>query len=129
QELNGLTVGTSYDYRVRSNCTGLTYDWTPTATFIVPLPCTDPFEPNGSIASATIIQLPATLNASIGNTTDNDYYSFTTDQTSNLTITLGNLAGDYDMRLLEPDGDQLGLSQNAGTQPESISLPGAPAGI
>src|SRR5690606_10600896 len=127
-QLNGLTAGTSYDYRMRSNCTGLTSDWTTTVSFIVPVPCTDQYEPNGSIASATIIQLPASLNASIGNTTDNDYFSFTTDQTSNISINLSNLAGDYDLRLLEPNGDPLGLSQNSGTQPEFIYLPNAAAG-
>ena len=125
--LNGLTIGTSYDYRLRSDCSTETSDWSATASFTVPVPCTDQYEPNGSIANATLVQLPVALNALIGTTSDKDYFSFTTDQPSNISISLSNLAGDYDIQLLEPDGDQLGLSQNGGSQPEYIYLPNAPA--
>ncbi len=127
-QLTGLSNGTSYDYRVRSNCGTTTSGWSSTSSFTTPVPCTDPYEPNNGTASATPITLPSTLNALVGSTSDVDYFSFTTDQTSNITISLSNLAGDYDLRLLNSVGSQVAISQNGGTQSETISYTNAAAG-
>ena len=54
--------------------------------------------------------------------------TFSTTGTNNLSLSLGNLAGDYDLRLLNSAGAQLAISQNTGTTAESITYNNAPAG-
>lgn len=127
--LNGLTQGTSYDYRMRSNCGGSMSAYSTAASFTTPIPCTDQYESNNSTGAATIISLPATINALIGTTSDADYFRFTTDQVTNISVSLNNLAGDYDMRLLNAGGTQVAISQNANTTAEEINYTNAAAGI
>jgi hypothetical protein len=125
--LNGLTAGNTYNYRMRSNCGGTLSAYTATANFSTPVPCTDPYESNNSTGAATIVTLPATINALIGSNTDADYFRFTTDQTATINITMSNLAGDYDVRLLNSGGTQIGISENANTTAESITYNNAAA--
>jgi hypothetical protein len=127
-QLTGLTEGTAYDYRVRSVCASATSAYTTTASFTTPIPCTDVYEPNNTTGGATIITLPATINALIGASGDNDYYRFTTDQVGTINVTLGNLPADYDVRLLNSGGTQLAISQAGGTSSESIVYSNAAAG-
>ena len=127
-QLTGLAQGTTYNYRVLSNCAGSVSAWSATGSFTTIVPCTDVYEPNNSSTDPTVIQLPANLNALIGTSTDMDYYRFVLDQTANINIYLTNVPDDYDMRLLNSGGTQLAISQNSGTSPEAITYANAAAG-
>lgn len=126
--LGGLTQGTAYDIQVLSVCGGTSSAWSSTYTFTTAVPCPDLMEPNANIATAGDIYLPASLNALIATSSDVDHYRFTLGTTSTITIFLGNLIADYDLRLLDASGSQLAISQAGGSSNENISYPNASAG-
>jgi hypothetical protein len=128
--LTGLTAGTSYDLRVRANCSGSSSAYSTVVSFTTQQEggCPDALEPNNSSTAAATVTLPLNLNALIASSSDADYYAFATTGTNNLSLSLGNLAGDYDLRLLNSAGAQLAISENTGTTAESITYNNAPAG-
>lgn len=88
---------------------------------VPPVTCTDVYEANETLTASKSIPLNTDINASISTSTDKDWFTFTTTSTApNLNITLGNLAGDYDIKLYNSSGKQLKISQNGGTTPENI---------
>ncbi|MDQ3100664.1 MAG: M12 family metallo-peptidase, partial [Bacteroidota bacterium] len=127
-QLNGLIQGTTYNYRVMANCSSTSSAWSTTGSFTTLIPCTDAYEPNNSTSAATLLSLPASLNALISSGTDVDYYRFTTDQTATITISMTNVSDDFDLRLLNSVGTQLAISQNSTTNSESITYSNASAG-
>lgn len=52
---------------------------------------------------------------SIGGTDTNDYFSFSLNSTSNLSMVMSGLSADVDIRLLDANGNQIALSNNSGT--------------
>ena len=87
-----------------------------------PVTCTDVYEANESRNASKTIPLNTDINASISTSNDKDWFTFTTSSTApNLNITLGNLAGDYDIKLYNNSGKQLRVSQNSGTTSETIN--------
>lgn len=120
--LSGLTQSNAYEFQVLSVCDATASAYSTTYTFTTPAPCPDAFEPNNSRASAAPVVLPLTTNALIASPTDVDYYSFTIAAQGDITVLLGNLAGDYDLRVLDALGNQLAISQNGSTSSESIFL-------
>ncbi len=128
--LNGLTANTTYTYQVQAVCASGSSAYSATAGFTT-LPtggCPDALEPNNSTAAPAIITLPASINALIASGTDADYYRFTTTAITNISIGMSNLAGDFDLRLLNSAGTQLAISQAGGTTSESITYNNAAAG-
>ena len=84
-----------------------------------------------AVGSSTITAtIPANtiITATIGTTTDLDYYKITTTVTSDFVVTLTNLAGDYDLVVQSSTGTQIGISENGGTTNESITLAARAAG-
>lgn len=128
--LSGLTGSTTYDYRVRVNCASGSSSYTSAqfTTTAPPTGCLAAYEANETLAAAAAVATNTALSAAIGSTTDKDWYSFTLSATSNLSIALGNLAGDYDIILYNSAGTELGRSENGGTTSETILLSGAAAG-
>jgi hypothetical protein len=128
--LTGLTAGTSYDLRVRANCSGSSSAYSAVTSFTTQQAggCPDALEPNNSTSAAASVTLPLSLNALIASSSDADFYTFATTGTNNLSLSLGNLAGDYDLRLLNSAGTQLAISENGGTTAEGITYNNAPAG-
>ena len=128
--LSGLASATTYNYQARANCSSGSSAYSAAGSFTTQSTggCPDALEPNNSTSAPASVSLPLALNALIASSTDADYYRFTTTGTNNLGITLGNLAGDYDLRLLNSAGTQLASSANGGTTSESISYSNAPAG-
>lgn len=125
----GLVASTSYEWAVRANCSGAASAFSAAITFTTnALGCPDALEPNNSTTAAAAITLPASINALIASSSDADFYRFDLTATSNLSISLGNLAGDYDLRLLNAGGTQLAISQASGTTAESITFNNAAAG-
>lgn len=82
----------------------------------------DNYEPNGTTSSAYgPITSGTTYNSYIYSSSDVDYYYFDTTSTGTISVTLGNLPGDYDLYLYNSAGTQLARSINSGTSSESIS--------
>jgi hypothetical protein len=128
--LSGLSSATTYNYQVRANCSGGSSAYSAAGSFTTQSAggCPDALEPNNSTTAPASVTLPLSLSAIIASSTDADYYAFTTSGTNNLSISLGNLAADYDLRLLNSAGTQLAASQNTGTTGETISLANASSG-
>jgi bacillolysin len=84
--------------------------------------CGDSYEANETRAAAKSIPVNTSIVARIGSSSDKDWFSFTTTAAApKLKLSLTNLAGDYDLRLYNSAGTQLGISQNGGTTAESIT--------
>ena len=128
--LSGLASNTIYNYQVQAVCNSGSSAYSAASSFttLATGGCADALEPNNSTAAPAVITLPASINALIASSTDADYYSFTLSGTSNLTINMSNLAGDYDLRLLNSAGTQLAISQAGGTTAEAITYNSAAAG-
>ena len=128
--ITGLAANTAYNAQVRTNCSGSSSAYAAAITFTTQASggCPDALEPNNSTAAAATVNLPLNLNALVASSTDADYYSFTISGTSNLSIGLGNLAVDHDLRLLNSAGTQVAISEAGGTTAESITLNNAAAG-
>ncbi|MEZ4738058.1 MAG: pre-peptidase C-terminal domain-containing protein [Flavobacteriales bacterium] len=121
-------TGTSYEFQVLSVCSTGSSPYSTVRTFSTLVPCPDSLEPNNSTAAAATIALPASVSALIASGSDVDYYRFTIAATSDIYVSMSNLPGDYDVRLLDNTGAQLAISQAGGTTSEYISYLNAAAG-
>jgi len=122
--LTGLTLGTLYDYRVRTNCASGSSAYT-TAQFTTTgsTTCASPLDnsTNGTTSGAATIPFNTNVTGLISPSGDIDNYKFVITTGGTITITLGTLPGDYDLKLLNSSGTQLAISQAGGTTSESIS--------
>ncbi|MCL1816479.1 MAG: pre-peptidase C-terminal domain-containing protein, partial [Clostridiales bacterium] len=85
----------------------------------------DRYEPNNTLATATSIANNATItDANIHVATDVDYYKFTLTSTSSVTVNLSNIPSgcDYDLKLHNSAGTQVGISTAASNNPETITM-------
>jgi hypothetical protein len=128
--LGGLTASTVYDWRVRTNCSSSSSAYTAAqfTTTAATSGCTTNYEPNESLAAAATLATNTTVSAAITTTTDKDWFKFTIGATSNLSITLTNLAGDYDLILYNSAGTELARSENGSTTNETITRNNSAAG-
>jgi hypothetical protein len=123
--ITGLTAGTAYNAQVQSVCTAgsgsftaLNFTTTSAATS-----CTDTYENNNTTGTAKTIAVNTNITARIGSSTDLDWFSFSnTSAARNIRIDLTGLPADYDVRLYNPSGTQVGISQNGGTTSEVITF-------
>jgi hypothetical protein len=122
--LSGLTASTTYDWRVRTNCSDGNGPYA-TAQFTTSTPptCANTLDnaTNGTISGAATIPFNTDVTGLISPTGDIDNYKFVITTSGTITITLGTLPGDYDLRLLNSAGTQITISQAGGTSSESIS--------
>ncbi len=73
-----------------------------------PPPPGNEVEPNDSIAQAQVVALPITVNGTMANGTDNDYFKVTVAAGKKLTATLTpNASSDYDLFIYNANGVQL----------------------
>lgn len=127
--LAGLSSASLYDYRIRTNCSSTNSSYFQSQfTTVTPAACNSNYEPNESRAAAATIPANTTITATIGTTSDLDYYTLTTSVTSNFVVSLTNLADDYDLVMQNSSGTQIGISENGGTTSESITLNSLAAG-
>ncbi|MBL0102917.1 MAG: fibronectin type III domain-containing protein [Bacteroidetes bacterium] len=127
--LTGLTGGSLYDFRLRTNCaSGNSSYYQSQFTTLTPAACNSNYEPNESTAAAATIPANTTITATIGTTSDLDYYKLTTTVTSDFNVNLTNLAGDYDLQMFNSAGTSIGLSENPYTTSENITLTSLAAG-
>ncbi|MFN5620491.1 MAG: M43 family zinc metalloprotease [Flavobacteriales bacterium] len=121
--LTGLTAGTTYNVQVRSVCaagngayTSINFTTTSATTS-----CTDTYESNNTSGTAKTIAVNTNITARIGSSTDVDWFRFSnTSSARNIRIDLTNLPADYDVRLYNPSGTQVAISQNGSTTSEAI---------
>jgi hypothetical protein len=122
--LSGLTSATLYDWRVRTSCSGGNGAYaTAQFTTLTPATCANARDTatNGTIAGAATIPFNTDITGRISPSGDIDHYKFVITTGGTITITLGTLPGDYDLKLLNSAGTQLNISQAGGTSSESIS--------
>jgi Secretion system C-terminal sorting domain/Bacterial pre-peptidase C-terminal domain/Fibronectin type III domain len=80
---------------------------------------------NGTISGAATIPFNTNVTGLISPTGDIDNYKFVITTGGTITITLGTLPGDYDLKLLNSAGTQLAISQNGSTTGETINFTAA----
>jgi hypothetical protein len=121
--LSGLNSGTSYNWRVRANCTAGAGSYTETSfSTAVPQVCNDIYETNETSAQAKTISIGTSISAGIGSATDADWFKISSgnNNRTNVKITLTNLPADYDVYLYNSSLVQIGAGTNSGTTDESV---------
>jgi hypothetical protein len=121
---NELSASTGYDWRVRAYCSGSQgiYVQGSFTTTSQP-PCSDIYESNNTASQAKSISLGNTISASISSSADIDWFKITTPNSANnsLSITLINLAADYDLFLYDKRLTLVAASTNTGTSNEVVT--------
>lgn len=127
--VSGLTAGSTYDWRVRTNCSaGSSVYAQAQFTTTGGNPCSTAFEPNETQAAAAAITSGVTNSAAISSSTDVDYYKITTTATSNNVYNLVGPSGvDYDLYIYNSAGTQIGSGTGA-TATETVTLNNQAAG-
>jgi Secretion system C-terminal sorting domain len=121
--LTGLTASSVYDWRVRTNCgtLGGYSPYTSAQLTTTAAPCTDAYEANNTNKQAKSIGYPSSITASIGTSTDVDWFKITTTNTATrVRITLDNLPANYDVYLYDKSLREVGRSIQTGSTPEVI---------
>ncbi len=80
---------------------------------------------NGTTAGAATIPFNTNVTGLISPTADIDHYKFVITTGGTITLTLGTLPADYDLRLLNSAGTQLAISENGSTTGETINYTAA----
>ena len=80
---------------------------------------------NGTTSGAATIPFNTNITGLISPSGDIDNYKFVITTAGTITVTLGTLPGDYDLKLLNSAGTQVGISQNGSTTSETISYTAA----
>jgi len=122
-DLTGLTAGTSYNWRVRANCSGGSGNYVQ-ANFTTAIPtCPGAYDvsTNGTIGGAATIPLNTDVYGLINVRGDNDYYGFTITIGGTISISLTTLPADYQLALLNSSGGTVLTSTNSGTTSETIN--------
>ena len=129
--LYGLTPGTTYDWRVYSNCSlteasnfSSTQFTTSGSTAPTVSTCPGPYDvsTNGTTAGAASISVNTPVKGTLSPRNDVDYYKFTISTSGSFTVWLTTLPANYNLAVLNSNGTQIGNSQNSGSQNESVTL-------
>jgi hypothetical protein len=130
-KVSNLLPGTAYDVNVTAVCPVSVNSSPGSTTFSTPqaVVCPDNNEPNNAIATATPLTVGTYSTGAISVAGDLDYFSFaTTGNEPNMKITLTNLPKDYDLKIYNSTGTQVGYSLKGSTMDEIIKLNGLPVG-
>ncbi len=127
--LSGLTSASSYDWRVRTNCSASSSSYASSQfTTSTASTCATAFEPNETQAAAATITSGVTNSAAISTSTDVDFFKITTTATSNIVYNLVGPSGvDFDLHIYNSAGTQIG-SGTSGTATETVTLNNQVAG-
>ena len=130
--LYSLSANTTYEWRVRTNCSLSESSVYSTAQFSTSgsnPPPTSPTCPgpsdistNGTMSGAASINNNTDIKGTIAPKYDIDHYKFTITIGGSITVWLTTLPGNYDLVLYNSSGAQIGISKNKGTKNETISL-------
>lgn len=118
-----LSANTLYDWRVRATCSGGSGNWTAAQFTTLPTSCASTLDnsTNGTISGAATIPFNTNVTGLISPSGDIDNYKFVITTGGTITITLGTLPADYDLKLLNSAGTQLAISQAGSTTSETIN--------
>jgi bacillolysin len=122
--LNSQAAGTYYIKVIGFNGANSTTCYTIKATASTATSCQSSTDTstNGTRAGAATIPFNTNIKGLISPAGDVDDYKFVITNAGTFTITLSTLPGDYDLKLLNSAGSQLGLSENGGTTTETITF-------
>jgi Secretion system C-terminal sorting domain/Fibronectin type III domain/Sortilin, neurotensin receptor 3, len=121
--ITGLLPSTSYQWRVQTRCAdGQSAYATMQFSTASPIVCRDVYETNNSSKQAKVITLGTGINASIGTSTDEDWFrvSIANASPTNLKITASQLPADYDIYLYDRNLRLVGASSNSNLTDEVI---------
>lgn len=125
--INGLAAATSYNWRVRSNCSSgsSTYSSSTFTTSSTGGTCPSTFDvsTNGTRSGSAIIPFNTDVRGLINTSSDVDFYRFDITTSGTFTVSLNTLPADYDLRLFKGN-TLLSTSENSGTNSESITYNG-----
>ncbi len=96
-----------------------------TATAVTSCISTYDISTNGTTSGAAAVPFNTNITGLISPTGDIDNYKFVITTGGTITASLTTLPGDYDLKLLNSAGTQVGISQNGSTTSESISYTAA----
>ncbi len=96
-----------------------------TATTVTSCQSTYDVSTNGTTSGAAIIPFNTNITGLISPKADIDNYKFVITNAGTISLTLTTLPADYDLKLLNSAGTQVGISQAGGTSSESISYTAA----
>ncbi len=124
KSISGLVASSNYEFQVQSVCTGASSAFSASANFTtaaIVVTCSDTYESNNTSSAAKVIPMNTDITAVIGNSTDNDWYKFTTvAPNTKVKVTVTNLPADYDIKMYNSKVTLLYTSQNGGTTSEQI---------
>jgi hypothetical protein len=123
--ITGLAASTTYDWRVRANCTSGSSAFAQaqfTTGAVTTCPSSFDNVANGAFSNAQAIPLNTDIKGRISPSADNDYYRFTITTGGTVSITLTTLPADYDIRIYNSAQSQIAISQNGGTTNETLNL-------
>jgi len=125
--LAGQAAGTYYIKVIGYNGANSTTCYTIKATATAVTSCQSSLDnsTNGTTSGAAVIPFNTNVTGLISPSADVDNYKFTITTGGTITVTLTTLPADYDLKLLNSAGTQVGISQKAGTTSESISYTAA----
>ncbi len=125
--LGGLTASSLYDWRVNASCPSGTTAFA-TAQFTTGAVSTCPgiydISTNGTRSGAAVIPFNTDIKGLVSPSKDNDYYAFTITTAGTITLTLGTLPADYDLKLYK-GSSVVATSANSGTTSETINYTAA----
>lgn len=84
-------------------------------------PIDDPYEPNDSIEDAYPINFGTVYKSYISSEFDLDIYKLSINKLENMSILLSDLPADYDLLLIDPNGDIVSFSDNENNEQEIIN--------
>jgi hypothetical protein len=89
-----------------------------------PEACIGPYDvsTNGTPSGAATIDLNTDIKGTISPKNDVDHYKFIITNTGSITVSLTTLPANYDLAILNGNGTQIAVSQNNGTQNETINI-------
>lgn len=126
--LTGLAAGSYYVKVIGYNgaFSATCYTITATATAVTTT-CQSSLDAstNGTTSGASTIPFNTSVNGLVTPSGDIDNYKFVITTGGTLTVSLTTLPADYDLKLLNSAGTQVGISQNGSTTSESISYTAA----
>jgi hypothetical protein len=123
--ISSLTASTQYEFQVKAVCSTSSSSFSASSNFsTASAGCTDNYEPNNTLATAKAVPVNVDVTGLISSASDADWFSFTTTApNTKVKVTLTNLPGDYDMKLVNStNSTTFGTSQNGGTTSETIIL-------
>jgi len=122
--ISNLSAATSYQWRVRTNCTQSSSSSYASGSFTTAAApgaiCATAYESNNTLSTAYTISLGTDYQAAIGTAGDVDCYKINVPN-GNYTVQLQNLTHDVDLAIQNAAGQNLAVSQNSSNSSEQIA--------